>query len=379
MIAVIGFIWYFELLEKPYPIIRSNMDRLVLALLIWVIFSIFFGLIKDHSFRFLLRETIFLFLYIVYFIFRDVFRDVKYLRYILIFFLFITTITSIQYILLFFSEADIISIIFKRVVTQQTHIIIIGYLILLNLAFFNTRRKYRIVSLMAILPHILAMFFSQQRALWGAAVIGTVALIFLNGKRSFSKKTWLFVWLGFGAIVMGLILLLTYIENIVGGSLASTAFSRIEFIFNLTSDLSLNARIAEILVALKQWEDNPLLGTGLGSSINRFAAKGNSVIVDNSYVNYLWKMGIIGLAIYLGILLSFFSMGIKAVKSTKLVNEKNLITAVLIAFGSLLIVALTNSCLYIYHLNIIWAMMFAVVHRYYDKNVGSANEHLYGG
>ncbi len=375
--AVIFFFWYFEFLDNPYRLLRSNMDRLILALWIWIIFSMFTGLTKDYSNSFLFREAVYLSLYLTYFIFRDIFRNVKYVKYITVFFVIVTFLVSIQYILLFFSEANIISLIFKRVVTQQTHIILIGYFILLNIIIFHKGIWYRYGALIGTFPHILAMFFSQQRALWGAAVIGTFALIFINGKRNFSKKTWIYLWIGFGSIITALIFLLIYVEELVGGSLIYTAFRRIEFIFNLQFDVSLNARIAEIKVALKQWEAYPIWGTGLGSSITRFAKMGISNIVDNSFANYLWKMGIVGLAIYIGILLSFFAMGIKTLKTSENILEKNFVTTLLVAFGSLLIVALTNSSVFIYRFNIIWAMIFAVVHRYYDQYTGPDNEHLH--
>ncbi len=377
LLGIVVFFWYLDLLRKPYRIIQSNMDVLVLALLLWLVFSGLWGLSKDHSFRYLLLEFVYLSLYGAYFIFRDIFRNKKHLKHILNFFLIVTFITSIQYILLFLSETSISSIIFKRVVTQQTHIIIIGYMILLNIVIFDDRKWYRIGAFIAILPHMLAMFFSQQRALWGAAFIGTIILILINGMRTFTKKTWIYVSIGMTIILIGVIFILIYIEDIVGGSVLFTTLSRIEFLFAHKADISLQSRMAEIIIVLKEWETSPVLGTGLGSSVNRFAARGNTNVVDNSFVNYLWKMGFVGFTIYMGIIFTFFSQGFRAIRNAVSVKEKNFIFAVLISLFSLMIIALTNSSLFIYRFNLIWAMLLAVVHRFFDKNVGLENENLH--
>ncbi len=376
--AIIFFFWYIDYLQRPYRILQNKMDYLIFAFLIWVIFSALFGLTKDYPSKFFTQEIIYVPLYISYFIFKDLFKDFKIVGYIMFFFLGITFITSIQYILLFFSEADFSTIIFNRVVTQQTHIILIGFMLLLNITLFSKHKLHRILALGALLPHILAIFFSQQRALWIASFIGLVFIVFINGKRSFSKRAWVYVWVGIFSILTSIIFFLIYIEEAFGGSLIFTFFSRIDFLFALNSDVSFTARTVEIWVALKQWELNPLLGTGLGSFINRFAIMGNSPIVDNSYVNFLWKMGLVGFSIYISILCMFFIMGFHTLIKSESQDIKNFVSALLIAFGSLMIVALTNSCLYIYRFNIIWAMLFAIIQRYYEYVKDSEHENLHG-
>ncbi len=381
IVAIVGgafLLWYLELLKKPYKVIKSKMDYSVLFLVLWLFFSFLWGMSKDHSLYFIYIELIFVSLYATYFLFRDVFRNEKELNKFLVFFVFISSLTSIQYILLFFSEADLFSFFLNRVTTQQPHIILIGYTILVNVVFFETNKRYRSIGFAAILLHLLAIFFSQQRALWGATFIGTIILIYINGRRSFSKRTWIYLWILLGVMIIGLIFVLIYVEELFGGSVVFTTLSRIDFIFNLNSDISLKARVAEIKVALNQWNSSPLIGTGLGSSISRFAKMATSNIVDNSYANYLWKMGVIGFGIFSLIIISFFQIGIRATRSSKKISEKNFITTLVIAFAALMIVALTNSSIFIYRFNIIWAMIFAAVHRYYDKNVtGIVDENLH--
>jgi len=370
LMGLIFLFWIYDYINVPYKIIRSNFDRFILALGILTIFSMFVGLTKDYSTFFIFREAIFLLSYLIYFVFRRIFDDHEYIKKFVLFFVLVSLITSIEYILLFFSEAGLSNIFLRRVTTQQPHIILIGYLILLNIVVFEKQKLYRILALLATIPHLLAIFFSQQRALWGAAFLGTLALLFLNGLRSFSRKTWIYIAVTFGIIVLVFVFLLFYIEELTGGSLSLTFFSRISFLLNPRNDISLTLRLAEIQVALKQWMQYPLLGTGLGSSITRFAKMGISDIVDNSFVNYLWKMGIAGLTIYLSIIFTFFKMGFSTIRKMTDFSEKNYLAAILIAFGSLLIVALTNSSVFIYRFNIIWAMLFAIVHQYADHYSG---------
>jgi len=370
LIGVILLFWFYDYINVPYKIIRSNFDRLMLALGILTIYSTFVGLTKDYSTFFIFREAIFLLSYLIYFVFRRIFDNREHIRKFVLFFVLVSLITSIEYILLFFSEAGLSNIFLRRVTTQQPHIILIGYLILLNIVLFERQKLYRILALLATIPHLLAIFFSQQRALWGAAFLGTIALIFLNGLRSFSRKTWIYIAITFGAIILVFVFSLFYIEELTGGSLSLTFFSRISFLLNPRNDISLTLRLAEIQVALKQWMQYPLLGTGLGSSITRFAKMGISDIVDNSFVNYLWKMGIAGLFLYLSIIFTFFKIGFSTIRKMTDFSEKNYLVAILIAFGSLLIVALTNSSVFIYRFNIIWAMLFAIVHRYADHYSG---------
>jgi hypothetical protein len=255
------------------------------------------------------------------------------------------------------------------VTTQQPHIILVGYILYLNILLFTEKRWERYFASFALFFHLFAIFFCQQRALWGAAFLGSIALLLVNGKRSVFKKSWPKILLIISITLLVFVLLLIYIEGLIGSSLYLTLFSRFSILFNPSYDISMIARLSEIKLAFNQWLNTPIFGTGLGSTISRYARMGVSDIVDNSFINFLWKMGALGFLFYVGILISFFKSGFIAIRRGKDILEKNFLTAVLISFASILIVALTNSCIFIYRFNIIWAMLFAIIYSYYEKNV----------
>ena len=88
--------------------------------------------------------------------------------------------------------------------------------------------------------------------------------------------------------------------------------------------------------------------------------------VDNSFIVILWKMGLVGLGLYILILFHFFHRGLYLFKHSKDISTQRFIAALLSGFAGLIFIALTNSCLAFYRFNIIWALSFASIEIYYQ-------------
>ncbi|HPR88756.1 MAG TPA: hypothetical protein PL181_12115 [bacterium] len=341
----------------------SRLDRALLLFLSWVLFSALWGFFMGGSVKYLLIEAYFFSLYLCYFIVSDNFDDYQ-LRRMWDFLALVTVFVSFEYIYIALKEAGLGALLIKRVSTQQPHLaqLAIPYLASFML-FGKPSRLIKLLSIAAIMPMALMVFFSQQRALWGAVFVSLVVLwAFRSMQQGFSMRT-LRRFSGYILTTLVILIFMVWMaDKMIMGSSIFTILWRFSSLLDIANDESLAIRMGEISHAMQQWQNHRFLGTGLGSTISPVTLihySNNNV--DNSYAVILWKTGIIGLALYLSVLALVFKHGLYVFRCTKSIERQRMIAALLSGFTGLLVIALTNACLAFYIYSIIWAAGFASV------------------
>ena len=172
-------------------------------------------------------------------------------------------------------------------------------------------------------------------------------------------------------ISLALFLLFVLIDKLFFGSIALTILSRVETLVSLSTDASTNIRLSEIIRALQVWDNNVfsmLFGTGLGSAYESIdATRPYNYSVDNSYIIVLWKMGFLGLILFLLLIFILYKHGLHIYSHTRNNEDQQLVAALLSGFGGLLVIALTNACIVRYRFIIIWALVFATIQVLYNR------------
>jgi hypothetical protein len=268
------------------------------------------------------------------------------------------------------AESGLGGVLIKRIATQHPHVSLFSIPFFISEILFKKHsKKTKVIYLACILLNFLMVFLSQQRALWIGIILTILLLFFFNSiKIKFNfNQIFRFVLLVF-LLSAALVIVGLAIDKVFMKSSLLTFAIRINTLLNIATDESFKIRMAESGRALAQWKNNIFLGTGLGSTFNPITLNHvSNNLVDNSYVVLLWKMGLIGLTIYLTVILLFFKHGLYVFKHSININIKSIISVMLSGYCGLLFVALTNSCLVLYRYNIVWAIAIATVEILYVR------------
>jgi len=355
---------------KTYKLQQTSLDWTIGSFIIIIILSALRGGLEGFDLTALKIDAVFLSLYIYYFIYVNRFQ-LSDLQTLINALSIITIFVSIEYIMLAFSEATSGSILIKRVVTQQPHVAQISLPIFASYLFFPNAISKKILATIALIPLAGMIFFSQQRGLWVGI---TFSLILVGGfafiKEQISlKKITKYITIIL-LIILILFLLFLIFDKLFFGSIFITFLSRVKTLSTLSADPSTNIRLAEIIRAFKQWDNNIVtvcFGTGLGAAYESVdLTRPNHFSVDNSYAFILWKMGIVGLIVFLLIIYSFFKKGLYVFKKSNNTEHRQIVAALMSGFGGLLIIALTNTCVARYRFIIIWSLIIAIIEIMYN-------------
>lgn len=343
----------------------SLMDKAMAFFLMWAIFSALWGLVNGGDIKYIYTELYFFGLYSVYFIIRRNFDDLEKLWLVII---VASVLVSFVYIYIAFRETGLGSgFLIKRVSTQQPHMAQFALPLLLSYFLFKSKTANKVLVWSGLIPVFLMIFFSQQRSLWIAIVFSALLLWALSFiRQGISLKNFFKFVFFLAAAVVFLAGVGFFIDKFFLGSTILTLLERFNTFLELANDASFLIRMGEIGNALQQWRDTPIIGTGFGATINPIILEHYSNnVVDNSYVVFLWKSGIIGLALYLAIALLFFIRGWFIFIRTQNLQTQRLVAALLAGFAGLMLIALMNSSLAYYRFNIFWATTFATIELLY--------------
>lgn len=367
LILCIGYRVLKNMFIEKIPRTFSNLDKFMFAFLVWSVIAVLRGyLININSGYLFMLEMLHVLFYGVYFLVDETNTKKKWIQ---MFFgvLFISSIIiSLEfiYILLHTFQKGMMA----RIVTQQPHIALITFPYMIANIVYSSSRIKRYISLAALFPTALMIIASQQRALWLGIGLSTILLIaFLVHSKRISPK------MAIGIIVGGICLMLVAIQFLIkstGTQVTTTLGIRMLSLLALEWDMSWVARTGEILRAFSQLDSGKfLIGTGFGSMILRIAAPVYSQNLDNSFAQIIWKMGVVGITLYAGIIILFLKRCMFLYYNTNDENIKIVSLSVSTGFIGLLFVALTNSVLIAYRFIIIWALLFASIEILYKKAI----------
>ncbi len=241
---------------------------------------------------------------------------------------------------------------------------LLGYVLL---KFLKSRFiLHKTIFFIAYLFIWLSSIMTETRLLWITNLITTGAILFffyMYDSESFKKNT--------KKIILKIIFTLVLFSVVLGGVLLkSNVFTheskqsrqRVEDITKPLEDHSFLMRIEISYFAFIEFLKNPVIGSGYGSIV-KFHFFGNTKVsfIDNSFLYFLWKGGVIGFGLYFFLFYRFLKISFKILKNTKSKKTKEMIVVIISSFMSFIFYGFFSASLIGYKLNLLYAIIFAYV------------------
>jgi len=348
---------------------KVRLDNSYNLLFIFFIFymgiEIFRGWNYGYEMRYLFGETIkYIFyplgFYFTYSIFNNENEDEKILKYLLLFFILMGMIISLQIIYYYFYVT-----FGDRVITRQANLLIISFIsALAYILYFSEDIFNKILLGSSMILYLISLIIIMQRSLWIGFIISLFLFILLY-QRKFIKSNFKKIVLVF---LIFFILFGTYLiyESIVIDK--SVLEERTDVIGKKGKTFSIGARILSYYHAFRLFLQNPILGKGMGDSIiTPYLNQREIGIVDNSYLVVLWKMGIIGFLIFLFLYVKFLTQLIKIITKTKFKLHRLFGIIIISIIVGQMINGLACVIMTLYFFNIIWGVFIAITDYLYRK------------
>lgn len=238
--------------------------------------------------------------------------------------------------------------------------------------------SYNMATLIYGLPFLITLFFSPNYQTLGikrwsvaGAIIISLIICAVSGRRVF----WL-MFLVTPLIVWGLFFLARneihkkhFVIAIILLTIAvsfSSLFFHIEYssiveyfflAFNIVSDDSATIRSQQFFSLMEQWSKSPLLGHGLGASVDTMIRSDEmSWAYELSYVALLFQVGILGVLIYTFSVIWIYYEGIKIVRARK--DASPIILPFLAGLSGFLLVNATNP--YLAKFDYLWTIFLPI-------------------
>lgn len=368
--AVLILYWILGMLfrnQRHYEMQR--IDTVILSFLLLVAFSGIHGLLRQYKLGNILEDIVPLGYFFAYFIVSTTELKKQYNK-IFDFLLFCSFLISLQFIYALAVYKG--SLFLTRIVSQHIHMAQFAIPYIGAIFLYSENRKKNLLCLFA-LPFIIAgVIISQQRALWFSIFLTLLIFIFLilRKYRTIIVKNFHNLVVLIIVIVLLGISLTTLIQRLSQGNIFLTVVTRASVFLSpqfLLQDESAQIRTNELKDTITENTDNFLFGKGLGDIRITQWRHTFQLTVDNSFVFLLWKMGIIGLFLFLLIYFILFRR-LHYLSRMPLNNDERIVaTTTFWNFIGMFIIALSNASLAHYRFIFVWTTMIALVEHIYRK------------
>lgn len=354
---VIFFAMIFYLMFKT--VVSTSYSKYFLIFSIFVLFSAIQGVMYGNQKFFIVEEMLKYLYYPISFFFVVTYSDnwesvTQFIKAFLFSFIIVSLIISIEILFLYFFETQ-----GTRVLTRQSNIIFVGLII--SIVLIKNIKLNKALKLFLIVSSILytvSILITMQRSLWLGTLFSILLFVIIDiiihkVKVKNIVLIFLILFIVFGGSY-------TFFQKInISGDQISERTDNIQDVENVSSIVIRLISYLKVYDAVKQ---DLILGKGLGHTIKiRLLSAQPKNLVDNSYVSLIWKMGIIGLIIFMLliiIMLKQFFFILKNNKDPLMVNTSIIITCV---FGGQLINSLACVAITQYNYNYIWATLIAML------------------
>jgi len=267
-----------------------------------------------------------------------------------------TLLVSVQYLNMFAAHGGL-----GRAVSDQQHLLNIAIPLLFAFALLARNTRERIGALALVLPMILATYVTQTRAIWLYVPfsVALLAVLYVVHRHLRSRDLVLA-----GALSATAILVIAgYILLTKGASAGHQAIAaRAGTLKELSVDLSLAVRIESGFQALKRALSAPLFGCGLGDHFrpNLVYLKSESYLLDFSYMQVFWKLGVLGLAPLIALYAVFMKRVWFVYRRTDDLFQRRVAIGVFVSFVALLMIGFESGILINFRFNLVWAVLMGV-------------------
>ncbi len=346
------------------------LDGFFLAFVGVIILATLIGLNNDNEFKAVAIEAALLSLYGSYWLVSRFVSGGTWMgRALFVALLSASLIVAFEFLYIYMAHGV------SRVMSEQTTMTMSAFFAGLNyLILFRKRPLWeRILVLVAAGAALFTVIAAMQRTVWIAmAILLPLNLILLWARKYMSTRTLI---LSLAGIVggAGLILLAIYLSPLRWT--LELFYARFTTIGYGVADPSLRLRYLDSAMAMKLFSRSPILGIGLGSPIWIRWSKEMVPIMDNSFLVFLWKTGVVGTVVFLLFYLAGITLAIRGLFRTPDRTETFVYLGIFLLLAGPFIVGTTTSMLYSYRFNFILgagmgclALMWNGGHR--EKNQG---------
>ena len=329
---------------------------------IFVVFTLFAGLVGFYygrSPQIILLELHMLLYFFFYFILLATLRTVEESKLLVKFVLIGGGIVCLQYIILLVAEER-----FFRVATFHADMFPLLLGISVAAAIYARMASQRLFAISLSIMLAVGLVISLTRAEWAASgvVVLTLFVLLIIDKR-IRVQTWLVAAI-LPVIIIGIIVVLdpSITSDILTLKATQKVAQRAETISNAEQDASLMMRVELANSAFQRFRQYPILGAGLGDLVSyKIFSHARIWSLDTSHLYVLWKMGLIGFAVYIVFLITILKRSYYVLKNTREIFFKWISAGVFSGFCGLFLLSFFSSALTKYNLNLVWAVCLAVV------------------
>jgi cell division protein FtsW (lipid II flippase) len=300
-------------------------------------------------------------------LFKDKKFNEDFLKSLLILFIFIGFIISLQVI-----GYHLLLTHGNRVISRQPNILLTSLIVSLSLLYFyklNLIKKMALAGLSIL--YVLGIFLSMQRSLFVATTVAILVLTVFYIKIA-TKKT---------KTIITLIILVSIITSAM--FIIAPNLSLNKNVSSRSSDAlqegfkthSLQIRFLTYLHVYNEIKKNVLFGQGIGDTIVLpYLNQREISLVDNSYLVIIWKLGLVGFLIFASIYFLFIKKAIYIIQNSKTRLYIVISIVLLSSIIGQLVTGLACSIMSHYYFNFIWGALIGVVYYLYDEVRESAYE-----
>ncbi|MCX7785252.1 MAG: O-antigen ligase family protein [candidate division WOR-3 bacterium] len=330
----------------------------LVAFLIVVLISGIIGILKEREKILIFDELMMFWAWGIYFIIVKSNLSTDQIKHILMAIIISALIVSLYYLFEFVMIRGM-----ARFRTDQQHIFNFTIPLLFACMLYYPRKIIRAIAILLIIPMAIAVYVTLTRALWILVPLAIILQYFYFMKEVLRRTHLLNYLLPILVVVMVGILGFMLLQGLFSVSnLLSERFASFKI---LEYDVSLLARAELSRYVIEKVGQSPLFGVGLADflryqyfpTLGRF----NVYWLDNTYMQLIWKTGIVGTMVFLILLYYFLRRAWFVLKNADTLLDKIIGSSVFFSFIALAISGLQCGILVGYRFNFVWAGLMAIV------------------
>ena len=332
----------------------TYIQKPILFTALYFTFLAIWDITNNPDKKWLAEQLYHIYLYLAIFPFVYFLTKRRHYHTIFLALLIISVFIALEYIVLNLFLVD------YRFVTFQSGFLPIVVGVLFSYVLFGKKHKNRIISLALVFVVSLGAFVTLTRTVWV-----TTLLVFLF--------TWLFYLKALNKLrwqKLVFILLITSVPIVFVGDISKKAAPdpnqtlkyRAQSVVTPLEDSSFLMRVEFAYYATQRFLESPIIGKGLGDFLKYkifFTSNTANYYLDNSWLYFLWKSGIIGFLLFVWIYVRFFKTAYYVLKHTENFKVKVIITGLLAGILGLMFLAFLSPLLIKYRTNIVFPLIFA--------------------
>jgi hypothetical protein len=362
----------YLLSESSFTFKLSYLQKPVIYIVIYFTIIGAVNIYNGQDSSWVIRQLFHIYLYLLIFPLSYLIDKKKYYFTIFSALLLIATIISFEYILL-----NQVILNFRFVTFQSSFLPVLSG-ILFSFILFEKETLRRIGGTILLLIITAGAFVTLTRTLWIVTFLTLVIVWFLyqksKGKLSFTKVL-------FSLLV--LLIPLIMMKDISKGTQTNPSLknkaveTRAQSVANPLEDSSFLMRIEFAYYAFQRYLESPVIGKGLGDYLKykvfKISDKANYYI-DNSWLYFLWKGGLIGFLLFAWLYLRFFKSAYFVFTNTTNHVTKYLSLGLFAGILGLCFLAVLSPILIKYKTNVLFALIFAYIE--FEKSIIHSSEKI---